>query len=106
MTKELAARIRSMYLRDCFMAWFDVLLLWATVLFVLFAILGIVQDSNIRLAMFVSCAVLLLFNTASVYAMTKHFSDDKDFIYGLDLQHLDANRAAKAKAMQLQRSVA
>lgn len=106
MTKELAARIRSMYLRDCFMAWFDVLLLWATVLFVLFAILGIVQDSNIRLAMFASCAVLLLFNTASVYAMTKHFNDDKDFIYGLDLQHLDANRAAKAKAMQLQRSVA
>lgn len=106
MTKELAARIRSMYLRDCFMAWFDVLLLWATVLFVLFAILGIVQDSNIRLAMFAACAVLLLFNTASVYAMTKHFSDDKDFIYGLDLQHLDANRAVKAKAMLLQRSAA
>jgi hypothetical protein len=104
MTKELAARINSMYLRDCFMAWFDVLLLWATVLFVLFAILGVVQDSSIRLAMFVSCAALLLFNTASVYAMTKHFKDDKDYIYGLDIQHLDAHRASKA--YDLQRSAA
>lgn len=104
MTKELAARIHAMYLRDCFMAWFDVLLLWASVLFVLFAILGIVQDSNIRLAMYVSCAMLLLFNTASVFAMTKHFNEDKDYIYGLDLQHLDANRAAKAN--ELKRSAA
>jgi hypothetical protein len=36
-----------------------------------------------------------LFNTASVFAMTKHFKEDKDFIYGLDIHHLDANRAAK-----------
>lgn len=100
MTKELAARIHSMYLRDCFMAWFDVLLLWATVLFVLFAILGIVHDSNIRLAMYVGSAMLLLFNTSSVYAMTKHFDEDKDYIYGLDLQHLDANRVAKANDLK------
>ncbi len=96
MTKEIDPRIHSMYLRDCFMAWFDVALLWATVLFVLYAILGIVEDSNIRLAMYVSCAILLLFNTASVRAMTKHFSDDKEYIYSLDLKHLDAHRAARA----------
>jgi hypothetical protein len=28
--------------------------------------------------------------------MTKHFMDDKQFIYGLDIKHVDANRAAKA----------
>lgn len=100
MTKELAARIHSMYLRDCFMAWFDVALLWATVLFVLFAITGIVEDSNIRLALYVGSAVLLLFNTASVAAMTRHFNDDKDFIYGLDLKHLDAHRDAKSAALK------
>lgn len=95
MTKDLVIRIHNMYLRDCFMAWFDVALLWATVLFVLYAILGIVQDSQIRLALYLASFFLLLFNTASVYAMTRHFDDDKDFIYGMDIQHLDANRAAK-----------
>jgi hypothetical protein len=95
MSKDLKTRIHEMYQRDCWLAWIDVVLLWATVIFVLFAILGIVEDSNIRLAMYVSCAILLVFNTASVYAMTNHLKEDKDYIYGLDIKHLDANQAAK-----------
>ncbi len=95
MNKELKTRMNDMYQRDCWLAWFDVILVWATVLFVLFAILSIVQDSNIRLALYLSSFVLLVFNTASVYAMTKHLREDKDYIYGLDIQHLDANLAAK-----------
>ncbi len=95
MSKDIKTRMNDMYQRDCWLAWFDVVLLWATVIFVLFAILGIVEDSNIRLALYISCAVLLVFNTASVFAMTKHLKEDKDFIYGLDIQHLDANLAAK-----------
>jgi len=98
MTKELVIRIHNMYLRDCFMAWFDVALLWTIVLFVLYAILGIVQDPDIRLTLYIASALLLLFNTASVYAMTRHFREDKDYIYGMDIKHLDANRAAKIKA--------
>jgi archaellum biogenesis protein FlaJ (TadC family) len=90
-------RMNEMYTRDCLMAWFDVALLWAAVIFVLIAILGIVEDKNIRLVLYVASFMLMLFNTASVYAMTKHFKEDKDFIYGLDIKHLDANRAAKAK---------
>jgi hypothetical protein len=88
-------RMNDMYLRDCLMAWFDVALLWGAVVFVLIAILGIVQDSNIRLVLYISSFLLMLFNTASVFAMTKHFREDKAFIYGLDIKHLDANRAAK-----------
>lgn len=95
MSKAIKARINEMYQRDFMLAWFDVALLWAAVIFVLIAILGIVEDSNIRLVLFISSAVLLVFNTASVYAMTKHLKEDKDYIYGLDIQHLDANRAAK-----------
>jgi archaellum biogenesis protein FlaJ (TadC family) len=101
MSKDINKRMNDMYQRDCWLAWFDVVLLWATVLFVLFAILGIVEDSNIRLAMYISCAALLLFNTASVFAMTKHLKEDKDFIYGLDIQHLDANLAAKQQNRSL-----
>lgn len=95
MRNEINKRMNDMYLRDCLMAWFDVALLWAAVSFVLIAILGIVQDSNIRLVLYIASFMLLLFNTASVFAMTKHFKEDKEFIYGLDIKHLDANRAAK-----------
>jgi hypothetical protein len=95
MSNDIKKRMNDMYQRDCWLAWFDVGLLWATVIFVLFAILGIVEDANIRLVLYISCFILLVFNTASVYAMTKHLREDKDFIYGLDIQHLDANLAAK-----------
>ena len=101
MSKDIKTRMNDMYQRDCWLAWFDVALLWATVIFVLFAILGIVEDSNIRLVLYISSAVLLLFNTASVFAMTKHLREDKDFIYGLDIQHLDANLAAKQQNRSL-----
>lgn len=95
MREDIKKRMNEMYLRDCFMAWFDVAFLWAVVIFVLIAILGIVQDSNIRLVLYVASFMLMLFNTASVFAMTRHFKEDKEFIYGLDIKHLDANRAAK-----------
>lgn len=97
MKNDIKKRMHEMYLRDCLLAWFDVVLLWATVIFVLIAILGIVSNDSIRLVLYVSCGLLLIFNTASVFAMTKHFKEDKDFIYGLDIQHLDANRYTKTQ---------
>ena len=97
MSKDIKTRMNDMYQRDCWLAWFDVALLWAAVIFVLVAILGIVEDANIRLVLYIASAVLLLFNTASVFAMTKHLREDKDFIYGLDIQHLDANLAIKQR---------
>ena len=84
-----------MYLRDCIMAWADVLLIWLAVGFVLISILSILEDPVIRWVMIISSALLVLFNTASVGAMTKHCAEDKDYIYGLDIKHLDENRAAK-----------
>jgi hypothetical protein len=80
-------RMNAMYLCDCLMAWFDVALLWGGVIFVFIAILGIVQDSNICLMRYISSFLLMLFNTASVFPMTKQFREDKAFIFGLDLKH-------------------
>lgn len=94
MKQDLQSRIQRMFMQDCVMAWFDVLLLWAAVGFVLTSILGIVENPQIRLAMYVGSGLLVLFNTASVAAMTSHYAEDKEFIYGLDIKHLDANKAA------------
>lgn len=95
MRSNINKRMNEMYLRDCCMAWFDVALLFGIVGFVLIAILGIVQEPNIRLVLYIASALLIIFNTASVFAMTRHFKEDKEFIYGLDIKNLDLNRAAK-----------
>lgn len=95
MNNKIKKRIQNMYLRDCIMAWADVLLIWLAVGFVLISILSILEDPVIRWVMIISSALLVLFNTASVGAMTKHYAEDKDYIYGLDIKHLDENRAAK-----------
>jgi hypothetical protein len=95
MDQDIQTRIEKMFKQDCMMAWVDVVLLWVSVLFVLYFILDIVQDSGIRLVMYLSSFALLVFNTASVAAMTKHLNDDKQFIYGLDIKHLDTNKAIK-----------
>lgn len=96
MKQDLKSRIQRMFMQDCCMAYVDILLLWASILFVLISILQIVHDSNIRLVMYIASGFLLLFNTASVLAMTKHFAEDKQHIYGLDIKHLDENRAVAA----------
>lgn len=94
MKQDMQSRIQRMFMQDCLMAWLDVLLLWLAVGFVLVGILSIVEDPAIRMVMYVSSGLLVLFNTASVAAMTSHYAEDKDFIYGLDIKHLDANKAA------------
>jgi hypothetical protein len=93
MKQDIKSRIQRMYVQDCAMAYVDALLLWVSVLFVLNSVIEIVPDSNIRVVMVVSSVLLLIFNTASVFAMTRHFNNDKQFIYELDIMHLDQNRA-------------
>jgi hypothetical protein len=93
MKQDIKSRIQRMYVQDCAMAYVDALLLWVSVLFVLNSVMEIVPDSNIRAVMVVSSVLLLIFNTASVFAMTRHFNNDKQFIYELDIMHLDQNRA-------------
>ena len=99
MNNNLKKRIESMYKRDCVMSLSDIVLLWLAIGFVLISILSIVEDPFIRVVLIISSALLVIFNTASVAAMTKHYAEDKNFIYELDIKHLDENREAK-KLMQ------
>ena len=95
MRQPMSDRIQAMYQRDCCMAWFDVALLWAVVLFVLVVVLDIVQQPLIRLVLVASSVLLIVFNTAAVFALTRQLRQDKALIYGEDIQHLDANRIAR-----------
>ncbi len=89
---DLNQRIEAMYRRDCFCAWLLVALLWLTVLFVLFMSWPHLPDRMVRVVVLVGAAAVLVFNTASIYALVTHYAEDKHFIYGLDIQQLDAAR--------------
>lgn len=93
MNQDLDRRIDSMFRLDCIWAWAFVASLWAVVGFVFFSINALVDDGAIRTVLIVAAALLLLFNTASIAAMVRHYKHDKKFIYGLDIRHLDARRA-------------
>lgn len=93
MTHDLQRRIDGMFRLDCIWAWAFVVVLWCVVGFVFFSITSIVDDSTIRTVLMVAAALLLLFNTASIGAMVRHYKQDKQNIYERDIRHLDAYRA-------------
>lgn len=88
-------RIEAMYRADVRSAWTFVTVLWIVVLFVLFMSWPHIPDSNVRIVALIAAAAVLIFNTASIGAMVKHYAEDKDFIYGLDIKHLDAAQQHK-----------
>lgn len=98
MTYSMQARIDRMFKLDGFFAYLLLACLWASYIFVFFAILHFVSDGSTRIGMMVGAAVVLIYNTAAVGAMIKHYAEDKRYIYEIDIRHLDEARAAKAAA--------
>ena len=91
-TRSLQSRIDAMFSADRAWAAGMVIALWVTVLFVMLAIRGLMGDPAIEAVCWIAAGLLLLFNTASIIAMVRHYSNDKAHIYGLDIRHLDAGR--------------
>lgn len=95
--RTLNERIDAMYSRDRIGAWTFVGVLWLVILFVLFMVWQVTPDPLIRTVLAVAAGAVLLFNTASIGAMVRHYRQDKEFIYGLDIKHLDAARATQVE---------
>jgi hypothetical protein len=91
----LESRIDAMHGRDRVGALAFVIVLWVVILFTLISIWPDITNAGIRTILVISAALVLLFNTASIVAMLRHYASDKHFIYGLDLKHLDEMRRAK-----------
>lgn len=90
--QSLRSRIDAMLSRDRAMAWIFVVLLWVTIGFVYFATDQFITDNTLRVVLIIGALLILIFNTASMLAMIKHYQADRDHIYGLDIKHLDENR--------------
>jgi uncharacterized membrane protein len=93
--RSLDARIDRMHQRDRTGALAFVVGLWVTILFALFTMWPLIGEGTIRIVLAISAILVLAFNTAAIVAMLRHYSDDKSFIYGLDIKHLDEMRSRK-----------
>ncbi len=85
-----AERIDRLFRRDTMLATGFVVVLWATVIYVFFMIAPLVEETAITVVLAIAGAAVLLFNTASITAMLRHYTHDKADIYGTDLRHQDA----------------
>jgi len=78
-----------MHKRDVLVAWAFVICLWCAIIFVAVATWSLAPSETARNALLFAGAVILLFNTAAIFAMLRHYRDDRDFMYGLDIKFLD-----------------
>lgn len=84
-----------MHRRDVTVAWAFVIGLWLAIGFVAIATWSLAPSNTARLVLLIGGAVVLIFNTAAIMAMLRHYREDRDFMYGLDIRFLDAARAAR-----------
>lgn len=84
-----------MHRRDTRVAWAFVLGLWFSIIFVALATWDLAPEGAARGLLLAAGAVILVFNTAAILAMLRHYRQDRDFIYGLDIQFLDAAKGKK-----------
>ncbi len=92
---DLDQRIDAMHRSDVRIAWGFVVGLWLAVIFVAIATWDFAPSGGARALLLIGGAIILLFNTAAIMAMLKHYREDRDFMYGLDIKFLDEARAAK-----------
>jgi hypothetical protein len=92
---DLDQRIEAMHKRDIIVAWAFVLGLWFSIIFVAIATWNLAPSGAARIILLIAGAVILVFNTAAILAMLRHYREDRDFMYGLDIKFLDAARGRR-----------
>ncbi len=97
MDGDIRTRIDRMFGYDRMFAWIMVILLWLTMLYVVFAVDNHITEKSLSVVLYIAAAAVLVFNTASIFAMISHYRHDKDHIYGLDIRHLDEQRRARSQ---------
>ena len=92
---DLDLRIEAMHRRDVLIAWGFVAGLWLAMIFVAWATWSLAPNGTVRVMLMIAGAIILLFNTAAILAMLRHYREDRNFMYGLDIKFLDEARARK-----------
>ena len=93
---DLNRRISAMHKRDVVVAITFVIGLWCAMSFVAWATWDLAPSPTARIVLMTGGAIVLVFNTAAILAMLRHYREDRDFMYALDIKFLDAARAKRA----------
>jgi len=93
---ELEQRISRMHARDRAGLIAFVLVLWCTLLFTIISIWSYISVPAIQVILVTAGSFVLALNSAAVLAMLRHYDEDRHFIYGLDLKHLDEMRQRRS----------
>jgi hypothetical protein len=91
----LQQRIDTMLKRDITAGVIFAAAMWLTLLFVFITTARIVDDGAVVVALGAAAAVLGLFNTLSVMSLISRYRVERHHVYGEDILHLDAIRAAQ-----------
>lgn len=94
---DLNTRIEAMHRSDTRIAWAFVIGLWLAIGFVAYGTWDLAPSGGARVMLLIGGALVLIYNTAAIMAMLRHYREDRDFMYGLDIQFMDAAKAAKGK---------
>lgn len=89
---DMTQRIEAMHGRDVKVAWAFITGLWFSIIFVAIATWNLAPTGGARVLLLIAGATVLVFNTAAIMAMLRHYREDRDFIYGLDIRFLDEAR--------------
>lgn len=88
-------RVHSMFAGDRIWAFGAVLVLWGIYAFVYWRLSQAAPTDGVLQALGIAGGLVLLFNSASIFAMIKHYAEDKEHIYGLDIHYLDEMKKSK-----------
>lgn len=98
MNSTMQARIDSMLKRDIAVGVFFASAMWLTLLFVYFVTARIVEDTVVTLVMLAAALALGVLNTLSLMSLISRYRNERQHVYGEDIAHLDAMKAAQERA--------
>jgi len=87
--RDHQARIEAMYRRDKLAAYVSVTTVWAVYAFTFWRMSDQFAASGVTLLMLILGGLVLFLNTAAVWALIRHYQEDKAAIYGTDIYYLD-----------------
>jgi hypothetical protein len=87
--RQMDPRIAKLFGGDRFWSLTALGLLWLLYAFVFFEVYQYTAIPAVTWSLAIGGGLVLLFNTASIFAMVAHLSEDRSEIYGLDLYYLD-----------------
>lgn len=93
--KAVDPRVDRMFHQDCRWAIVALVTVWLLYTFVFYMIMPHIKDETVLAVLLVSGGLVMLFNAAAIYAMIKHYSEDRTHIYGLDLHYQDIMKQRK-----------